>query len=311
MNQTVHFHSKKTKALAPQKKINSSNLPFTLNTTIGCLFSCSYCYLQNFPFSGHSKFGEEIFVKTWIPEKLDDDLKKYKDIPQHLKRVQVNPATEGFLPQAISIQKKQLGRDIMEEILEVFRKHWNNGNKWMVHLVTKSHMLRKYHGQIVSMKDQIQIELTITTLDEDKARMLEVYAPTVKKRLELIELLAKDDVFVRAMCMPFIGSEREAKNAKQVLMNAGAKGFKHKGMNYWDAKELLKGNRVPMHGKRDVIYTDLLVKSEEPVLDAIGNTQSITMLMPDKLWKSFAPTNRDIIDSGYSEVNSINWGYIK
>jgi DNA repair photolyase len=94
----VIFHEYKSKALTPQKKIDGHNFPFTLNAVIGCHFGCRYCYLQDFPFNRNTRFPEEAKVKLWIAEKLDKELHKYKQLPRHLKRVQVNVATEGYLP---------------------------------------------------------------------------------------------------------------------------------------------------------------------------------------------------------------------
>ena len=67
----IIFHTAKSKALTPQKKIDPHNLPFTLNTAIGCLFGCRYCYVQGYPFNMHAKFGEEVKVKLWIAEQLN------------------------------------------------------------------------------------------------------------------------------------------------------------------------------------------------------------------------------------------------
>ena len=77
-------------------------------------------------------------MKTWISERLDLELDKYRNLPQHLKRVQVNVASEGYLPDVMIKTKKELKRDIMAEILDTFKRHWEEGNCWMVHLITKS-----------------------------------------------------------------------------------------------------------------------------------------------------------------------------
>ncbi len=298
-------------ALTKQKSVDMSNFPFTMNTGIGCLYGCPYCYLQSFPFNLHTEFGNEIKIKAWLPEQLDLELEKWKDLPQHLKRVQVNAATEGYLPQAILAMESEYNRDLMKEVLEVFRKHWNAGNKWMVHLVTKSHLILNHLDLISEMKDQVQIELTITTLDEAKARLLEGSAPSVKKRLQVVERFAKNDVFVRAMVMPFIGSEAEANNVRKVLLDLGAKGFKHKAMNYWDEEMLLQGEVVRKQGKRDLIYRDLHLNSGETVLNKSGNETVTTVSMPDSKWNEFTEKPMKVVTWGYCEMNDVDWKYIK
>lgn len=310
MSKVVHLHDKRSKALLPQKKIDLHDFPFTLNTAIGCLYGCKYCYLQNAPFKWHSDFGNEVKIKIWIPDQLDKELEKHQGLPQHLKRVQVNAATEGYLPQAINKVEDELGRDIMKEVLAVFKKHWDNGNRWMVHLVTKSHMVRRHLSEIEQMKDQDQLEVTLTTLDEARARMLEGTAPSVQKRLEIIKEFSGAGVFVRVMCMPFIGDEAAARDLRDRCFALGAKAFKHKGMNYWDETAILQGNLVAKGGKEDLAYDQLLVKSGEPVLDDKGQPRTRKVSMPDSKWREYSDQDMIIVDSGYSEINDINWGYI-
>ena len=319
---TVIFHDSKGKALTPQKEIDGHGCPFTLNTVIGCHFGCRYCYLQGYPFSTHTVFPEEAKIKLWIAESLDKDLNKYRSLPQHLKRVQVNVATEGYLPLVMAEVKRVYKRDIMAEVLQVFRKHWENGNYWMVHLVTKSHMVLKHLDIIKEMKDQVQLELTITTLDENIRRIVEGCAPPVRKRLKVMNEFAKAGVFVRAMCMPLIGTRIDAEAIRSVCFANGAKAFKQKGLNYWDMNALLRGETIRNSGKQDEVFEDLLVKGSEPYREN-GKIRKITVKMPvivktgkkSKRWKGFKA--QDLQDrvmnmevSGYSEINNIDWGYV-
>ncbi|WP_054033638.1 SPL family radical SAM protein [Desulfatitalea tepidiphila] len=319
---TVIFHDKPGTALTKQKEIDSHNFPFTLNTGIGCHFGCQYCYVQGYPFNLQAEFPIEAKVKLWIADKLDKELEKYKHLPQHLKRVQVNPATEGYLPLVIAKVEKELKRDIMAEVLQVFRKHWENDNKWMVHLVTKSHMIYKHLDIIRDMTDQVQLEITITTLDENRRRKMEGWAPSVSKRLKVIEKFASGGVFVRAMCMPLIGEREDAEAIRNVCFDNGARAFKHKGVNYWDESALLTGETKRTKGRVDEVFKDLLVKSGEPYL-VDGEIQKMVAMMPvivksgkSKRWMGYKLANLRnrnmvIVDSGYSDINDIDWGYVK
>ena len=263
MQQVLFQTQSQSYALNKQGKIDSNDFPFTLNTAIGCLNRCLYCYTQGAPFYWPGKtsynWGDAVVIKTWIANKLDKDLEKYKNLPQHLKRVQVNLSTEGYLPLAIYETKKQFNRDIMAEVLDVFQKHWVNDNKWMVHLLTKSHKVNDHLALISNLKEMVQLELTITTLDQKRARLLEGQSPSVKTRLKIIEDFSKAGVFVRVMCMPFIGDRKEALKVRKECFNRGAKGFKHKQTNYFKPNELLKGNQVRSEGKHDTIFLDTYV----------------------------------------------------
>lgn len=161
------------------------------------------------------------------------------------------------------------------------------------------------------MKEQVQLELTITTLDENIARKLEGFAPTVKKRLKIIEDFSQAGVFVRVMCMPFIGDRNDAIQVRDECFKLGAKGFKHKAMNYFDEQELLKGNLVKSGGKHNTVFSDLYVKSGEDYLDKAGKTMAVNVSMPDKKWQNFSNKIMTVVDSGYADCNNINWGYVK
>ena len=320
----VIFQENGSKALNPQNKIDTHNLPFTMNSGIGCHFGCQYCYIQGFPFNRHAVFGEEVVVKLWIAEQLDHELFSFNHLPQHLKRVQVNVSTEGYLPAAMIRTKKQYNRDIMREVLTVFRRHWEEGNRWMVHLLTKSHMVRKHLHIIRDMRDQVQLEITITTLDEEKKRQLEGLAPSVRKRLNIVQAFSEAGVFVRLMCMPLIGTREDAIEIRRVGFENGARAFKHKGVNYWDEDALLDGQVRKTKGRKDEVFEDLIVRGGEPVMDN-GRARTVTLPMPvivkkgkkkpTSKWKGFRAQDLEqklitMENCGYSEMNDINWGYV-
>ena len=313
----VIFHTSRGRALTPQNKIDSHNFPFTLNTVIGCHFGCMYCYVKNFPFNLHTEFPYEAKVKLWIAAKLDQELNKYKNLPQHLKRVQVNVATEGYLPLVMARVRRKYQRDIMAEVLDVFRHHWENGNYWMVHLITKSHMVLKHLDIISAMKDQVQLEITITTLDEVRRRKLEGCAPSVIKRLKVMSEFASAGVFVRAMCMPLIGTRQDAEAIRAACFDNGARAFKHKGVNYWNECALLNGEVKRISGRKDEVFDDLLYMSSEPYQEN-GKIQRMIVKMPvivkpgkSKRWLGYKPQhlqNREMTmeASVYSEINDID-----
>ena len=51
--------------------------------------------------------------------------------------------------------------------------------------------------------------------------------------------------------------------------------------------------------------------SGEQVLDSFGGTTTVLVSMPDKKWQNFSNTDMTVVDSGYADCNTINWGYIK
>ena len=61
---------------------------------------------------------------------------------------------------------------------------------------------------------------------------LEIYTPTIDKRLETIEKLSKEEIFVRVMAMPFYGNSNDLDNLKQMTFDMGAMAISKKGFNY-------------------------------------------------------------------------------
>ena len=172
------------------------------------------------------------------------------------------------------------------------------------------------------MSDQIQLELTITTLDEVRRRKMEGLAPSVAKRLQVIRKFSSAGVFVRAMCMPLIGDRKDAETIRAACFDNGARAFKHKGVNYWDEQALLNGETTKTTGRHDDVFEDLLVNSCEPYR-VDGEIQKMTVKMPvivkpgkSKRWKGYKKADLEDREmtmevSGYSEINDIDWGYVK
>jgi DNA repair photolyase len=305
----ILMHNAKGTALTKQYMKDSYEFPFTLNPTIGCLFGCRYCYLQKYPFNQWAAFGEEVKVKTRLPENLDLELQEYRHLPQYLKRVQVGPACECFHPDVLSRTRRELGRDIMSEILETFERHWNEGNHWMVHLVTKSHLVARYLDILERMRPMVQVEITLVCLSESTRRKYERYAPSVDRRLRAIRQLSEAGIFVRVMAMPLLCPRGEALDLQQLTFNHGARGFKNKGLNYFDVEGVLQGVPESKRGRHDTIDTTMLVESGEP-LDGETVTVDMPVCEGKRRWLRLEPREMPILRSGYSELNDIDWSYL-
>jgi DNA repair photolyase len=196
-------------ALTMQKVINAFNFPFTLNPGSGCFYRCAYCFLRQQFFDRHvdAPWSKEMNYKSGFVDKLVLDLKKYEALPQYMKRVQIPVATEMYHPKMIEYYQPR-------KILEAFRDH---GPDWMIHLLTKSDRILDDADLIVEMKHQIQIEISLVTLDDEAFRRFETGTPHPKARLAIIEEFAQRGVFVRAMCMPVLRKIKLTQEGSMVL----------------------------------------------------------------------------------------------
>lgn len=330
-NTKVTFKPGKCSALSAQSSgIYPYGFPFTLNPTMGCFFCCKFCYspisLCKLIKGNRAGFFEEVTVRLGVPEQLDKELTKYSILPQHLKRVQVNEHSDYYLPQLFTDIKKQNQRDTLLEILNIFEQQWNQGNFWMLHLLTKSHLILNHLDKLKDMKHMVQVEISFSTPYENQLRNLEIYTPSIKKRLDTIEKLSKEGIFVRVMAMPFFGNRNDLLVLKNEAFNKGAKALKNKTLNYYNwqnitnlsEQDLLNGKLLQSGNRKDTpIDSSLNTLSGEPFLFN-GKTQPINVLMPNhKAWSAMSKisqrltlTTLDKINCGYNQLNKINWGYI-
>ena len=331
-NTKVTFKSGASSALSTQTSgIYPYGFPFTLNPTMGCFFCCKFCYspisLCKIIKGNRDGFFEEVTVRLGVPAQLDKELTKYSVLPQHLKRVQINEHSDYYLPQLFSEMKMQNQPDTLLDILNIFQRHWNNGNRWMLHILTKSHLILNHLDKLKDMKHMVQVEISFSTPYEDKLRNLELYTPSIKKRLETIEKLSSEGIFIRVMAMPFYGNSNDLNNLKQMTFARGAVAIKNKALNYYNWQnvvqiseaDLLNGKLLRTSNMHNTpINAALNIKSGEPYLIS-GNTQAVQILMPnDKGWSALSKLNQrlsvvqlNMIDCGYAGLNTIDWGYIK
>ena len=325
----IEFRENDSPPFNPQFPLDQYGHPFTLNPTIGCYFTCKYCYAPIFTAKvKHQKrkqFFENVAVQLNMAEKLDKQLDNLKILPQHLKRVQINESNEYYLPQVMNELKKQYNRDVMLEILEIFEKHWNSGNKWMLHILSKSHLILNHLEQLKNMRHMVQIEISISSIDEKLIRSLEFFTPTIKKRMETIQELSKNGIFVRTMAMPFFGNRKDVEAIKTQSFNYGAQGFKNKRLNYFEWKQLQSLNYndlindkvLRVKGRPDMMIEDLNEKSGETVLYN-GKPKIMKVKLPhESSWDTYTKLNEklsyqshQIIDCGYSQLNNVDWEYI-
>jgi len=305
--------------------------PFTLNLTMGCSFGCKFCYspLTYRKITSNGKrehFFNESTIRIDIADSLNKELTRLSSLPQHLKRVQINETSDYYLSEVLTELDNQK-RDVMMEILEVFRNHWNNGNKWMLHILTKSYLIERHIDKLKEMKEMVQIEMSFSTPYENQLRELELFTPSIRKRLDTIEKLSKAGIFVRVMAMPFYGDVPELDELKRITFNAGAQALKNKALNYFqwnDVKNIsftdLVQYKLPQTGSRtDTIISQAhMIKSGEDLI-INSKTTPVPVRMPyEKAWDAMSKFQRrtsiqtlNKVEMGYDQLNDVDWGYIK
>ena len=166
----INLQNKSSYALRAQTKLGQFDFPFTLNPIIGCFMGCRYCF-SPFVVYGYKTNRKELFfqnahVKLDKANHLDKELSRYSILPQCMKRIQLNETSEYYQPQVLSELKAKNHPDVMADMLKVFKKHWDNGNRWMVHILTKSPLILNHVDILKDMKEMVQIEVSFATYDE-------------------------------------------------------------------------------------------------------------------------------------------------
>lgn len=165
-------------SLAAQSLLNrcsSPRLPFTwtINPYRGCEFGCQYCYArythEYMGMEDPAEFEEKIYSKERAGEILQKELSKASG-----GAIAIGTATDPYQPAERIFQTT---RGILRT-LAGFRG-------LRVSITTKSDLIRRDLGllQEIARHNDLQVNVTITTLREDLARCLEPRAPRPNLRL--------------------------------------------------------------------------------------------------------------------------------
>jgi DNA repair photolyase len=176
--------------LTPQRVGSlASRYDFTINPYAGCAFACSYCYVPKFPGTHHfSEWGSWVQVKVNAPELIRNERAKVFG-----SRIFFSSATDPY--QYLEL-KYRLTRRCLEELL-LYRPS-------LLTLHTRSHLLLQDLDLIKSFGDGLRVGVSITTDDDAIRQKFEPRAPSVRRRLQLIEKLHAAGIRVHASIAPLL-----------------------------------------------------------------------------------------------------------
>ena len=204
-------------ALACRSALNresSGRMPFawTLNPYRGCEFGCKYCYARythEFMEMWDGKdFERKIYAKETAPERLRAELRQAKDkgLP-----IALGTATDPYQP-----AEKQF--EITRRVLEVFLEF--EGLDFSI--TTKSVLVLRDLDLLVgvSARHSFSVHMTVTTMDERLARLLEPKAPPPARRLEAVTQLCEAGIRVGVNAMPILPGLNDSEKSLDALAKA-------------------------------------------------------------------------------------------
>jgi len=164
----------KVKEVKAKSILNKSKIfDYCLNPYTGCQINCKYCYARLFMrrYSGHSEaWGEFVDVKVNAPEVL----KKQLDKAKRKGTVWISSVCDPYQPLEA---KYALTRRCLKELAK---------KQFPVNIQTKSKLVLR-DLDLFQEFEEIEVGFTITTDDEQVAKLFEPRATSVEERLRALE----------------------------------------------------------------------------------------------------------------------------
>jgi len=159
---------------------------YALNPYRGCEHACRYCYTPNILRLPRSSWGTFLEVKKNIPTVLAKELKQLK------------PALVGISSVTDPYQKCEEQFQVTRYCLEQLIKF-----KFPVSIITKSPLILR-DLDLLGRLTHVEITITITTLDDRLAQLLEPKAPAITERLGALKILSEHGLNTYAFLGPLL-----------------------------------------------------------------------------------------------------------
>jgi DNA repair photolyase len=201
-------------------RCTAARMPFTwtINPYRGCEFACKYCYARYthefMELRDGVDFERKIYVKQHAAELLRQELRRVKPGEE----IAIGTATDPYQP----IERRL---EVTRAILEELSRHAG----LELGIVTKSNLVLRDIDllQRIAENNQIFVNVTITTLDVDLARILEPRAPRPDLRMETVRKLNLEGVNAGVICAPVVpaitDSPRDLEALVRVTAESGGK----------------------------------------------------------------------------------------
>lgn len=160
--------------------ITKSNIPgidYVINPYVGCQHACIYCYAEFMRrFTGHSgeTWGDFLDVKQY-------DWEKIKPAKYNEKTILLSSVTDPYTPLEIKYENT---RRILEKLVET---------KAEVEILTKSNLVVRDIDLFKQFKN-FKVGISLNTLDEEFARIIEPRASKPIDRLQALQKIASEGI---------------------------------------------------------------------------------------------------------------------
>jgi DNA repair photolyase len=196
-------------------RCTGTRMPFTwtINPYRGCEFACKYCYARYthefMEMRNGVDFERKIYVKQHAADLLRQELRRVK----RGEDIALGTATDPYQP----IEKKL---EITRSILQELSRH----SGLELGIVTKSALVARDIDilQEISKHNSLCVNITITTIDADLARILEPRAPRPDLRLESLRKLRDAGIRAGVICAPVLPGITDSPRQLEEVVHAAA-----------------------------------------------------------------------------------------
>ncbi|HEX4425428.1 MAG TPA: radical SAM protein [Terriglobales bacterium] len=201
-------------------RCSGARMPFdwTINPYRGCEFACKYCYARYthefMEMRDGLDFERKIYVKQHAANLLRQELRQVKAGED----IAIGTATDPYQP---AEKRSEVTRTILEELSRHSGLHMG--------IITKSNLVVRDIELLstIARNNRLFVNLTITTLNTDLARLLEPRAPRPDLRMEALRKLSQAGIPTGVSCSPVLpgitDSPRDLSALVQAAAQAGAK----------------------------------------------------------------------------------------
>jgi len=209
----VEYFTLPVQSLLNRCTVDRMPFTWTINPYRGCEFACKYCYARYthefMEMRDGLAFEQKILVKQHAADLLRQELRRVKPGEE----IAIGTATDPYQP-------AERVFEVTRAILEEFSKR----KGYQIGIVTKSNLVLRDTEllQRISKSNQLFINLTITTLDVELARLLEPRAPRPDLRLEAVRALNQAGVDAGVICAPVLPDITDAPRDLEALVQATA-----------------------------------------------------------------------------------------
>jgi DNA repair photolyase len=178
-------------------KVESPDIPimYSMNPYQGCEHGCIYCYARNtheyYGYNAGLDFESKIIIKPNAAAILKKQLDAKSWRPDV---IMLAGNTDCYQP---AEKKHQITRKILEVLLE-----YRNP----VGIITKNALVQRDVDilQEMAKRNLVCVNISLTSLKEETRLLLEPRTATLKRRLQTMEVLSKNNIPVRVMAAPMI-----------------------------------------------------------------------------------------------------------